>query len=314
MEKIYKGKTIEDAVKKACEELGLTVGEFSQEVLELGSKGFLGIGAKEATVKITFTPDACRCVREYLEGLFSHMGIENAAIDITCEKETVQVQVTGDDAEILMKNRGEGVDALQLLLSIIVNRDCGEYYKISFNVNDYKEKTRTRLEALALKTAGQVVKNRRKTTLPPMTSFQRRIIHSKLQDYQDITTYSVGEDPNRRVVVSYCGADGPAPRPDRPRKGGNRSPRREAGNRSDRRGGFGAKRSFDRDRAAHRDSVPEGEIYTGPIAHFPGEKLSGSATKVTEAKPESVSASAETAGSSASPVTGGTPFTMDSEN
>ena len=197
-------------------------------------------------------------------------------------------------ANLLMKNRGEGVDALQLLLSLIVNRDCGEYYKISFNVNDYKEKTRNRLEALALKTAGQVVKNRRKTTLPPMTSFQRRIIHSKLQDYKDVTTYSIGEDPNRRVVVSYCGEDGPAPRPDR-----NRGPRSDRGPRRDNnrggKGGYGNKRSFDRDRKPRRESIPEGEIYTGPITHFPGEKLSG------------------TAASKEAPI-GGTPFTMDSDN
>ena len=301
MDKIYKGKSIEEAVQKASEELGLIVGEFSHTVVEYGSKGFLGIGAKDFVIQVTYTPDACQCVRDYLEGLFEKMGIEDAAIDITIDKETVVIQVTGEGANLLMKNRGEGVDALQLLLSLIVNRDCGEYYKISFNVNDYKEKTKDRLEALALKTAGQVVKNRRKTTLPPMTSFQRRIIHSKLQDYKDITTYSIGEDPNRRVVVSYCGEDGPAPRPDRNRKGSNRGPRRDGG-----KGGYGNKRSFDRDRKPRREYVPEGEIYTGPIAHFPGEKLSGTAA--------TMASEGNAAGSSASPVTGGTPFTMDSEN
>ena len=313
MEKIYKGKTIEDAVAKACEELGLTADEFSQEVLELGSKGFLGIGAKEASVKITYTPDPCQEVREYVEGLFEKMGIEDVALDITTEKDTVVIQVTGDNAALLMKNRGEGVDALQLLLSLIVNKDCGEYYKISFNVNDYKEKTRNRLEALAVKTATQVVKNRRKTTLPPMTSFQRRIIHAKLQDFENVTTYSIGEDPNRRVVVSYTGEDGPAPRSDRgPRKNAGRSDRgpRRDGNRGGK-GGYGNKRSFDRDRKPRREYAPEGEVYTGPITHLPGEKLSGSAAKATVTP---AAAPVETAGASASPVTGGTPFTMDSEN
>ena len=302
MEKIYKGKTIEEAVEKACKELDLTPDDFSQEVLELGSKGFLGIGAKEASVKITYTPDACQCVRAYLEGLFEKMGIEDVATDITLEKETVLIQVTGENANLLMKNRGEGVDALQLLLSLIVNRDCGEYYKISFNVNDYKEKTKNRLEALAIKTATQVVKNRRKTTLPPMTSFQRRIIHAKLQDFENVTTYSVGEDPNRRVVVSYTGEDGPAPRNFRKGNRNDRGPRRD-GNRGGK-GGY-AKRSND-DRKPRREYVPEGEVYTGPITHLPGEKLSGSAAKS--------SATVETAGTSASPITGGTPFTMDSEN
>lgn len=303
MEKIYKGKTIEEAVAKASEELGLVVGEFSHTVVEYGSKGFLGIGAKDFVIQVTYSPDPCQCVRDYLEGLFEKMGIEDVAIDITTEEDTVMIQVTGEGAALLMKNRGEGVDALQLLLSLIVNRDCGEYYKISFNVNDYKEKTRSRLEALALKTAAQVVKNRRKTTLPPMTSFQRRIIHSKLQDYKDVTTYSIGEDPNRRVVVSYCGEDGPAPRPDR-----NRGPRSDRGPRRDNnrggKGGYGNKRSFDRDRKPRREYVPEGEIYTGPITHFPGEKLSGAAA---------AKAPENNAGASASPVTGGTPFTMDAE-
>lgn len=310
MEKIFKGKTIEEAVKKACEELGLTTDDFSQEVLELGSKGFLGIGAKDAEVKITYTPDACQCVRDYVEGLFGKMGIEDVALDITLQKDTVVVQVTGDNANLLMKNRGEGVDALQLLLSLIVNRDCGEYYKISFNVNDYKEKTKNRLEALAIKTATNVVKNRRKTTLPPMTSFQRRIIHAKLQDFENVTTYSVGEDPNRRVVVSYCGEDGPAPRPDRGPRKGNRNDR--GGRRDSNRGGKGgyAKRSFE-DRKPRREYADEGEVYTGPITHLPGEKLSGAAAKAPEA-PASVPV--ETAGATATPITGGTPFTMDSEN
>ncbi len=309
MEKIYKGRTIEDAVAKACEELGLTTDDFSQEVLDLGSKGFLGIGAKEAVVKITYTPDACAAVREYLEGLFDRMGIEDAALDITLEKDTVVIQVTGESASILMKNRGEGVDALQLILSLVVNNDCGEYYKISFNVNDYKEKTRTRLEALAVKTANQVLKNRRKTTLSPMTSFQRRIIHAKLQDVENITTYSIGEDPNRRVVVSYSGEDGPAPRFEKgPRKnGGNRGPRRD--NNRGGKGGYGNKKPYSSDRKPRRDYQPEGEVYTGPITHLPGEKLSGSAAKAPVS-----SAPVDMAGTSASPVTGGTPFTMDSQN
>ena len=308
MEKIYKGKTIEEAVAKACAELGLSDGEFSQEVLDLGSKGFLGIGAKEASVKITFTPDVCRCARDYLEGLVVKMGIDDSAIDITLEKETVAIQVTGESANLLMKNRGEAVDSLQLILSLIVNRGCGEYYQVSFNVNDYKEKTKNRLEALAIKTAVQVVKNRRKTTLPPMTSFQRRIIHAKLQDFENVTTYSIGEDPNRRVVVSYSGEDGPAPRPDRkPRKNGNRSdrgPRRDS-NRGGR-DGYN-KRSYG-DRKPRREYEEQGEVYTGPITHLPGEKLSGAAAKNT------VSAPVEQAGTSASPVTGGTPFTMDSQD
>lgn len=323
MEKVFYGKTDDEAIAKACAELGVERDEISCEIVEVGSKGFFGIGAKDYAVKVTYgsaaaghasagarhadgsDSDPCVVARNYLEGLFALLGINDAAMDITYEDRCVNIQVTGEDAEMLMHHHGEGVDALQLIVSLIVNRDCGEYFKVSFNVNDYKEKTKNRLEALAVKTAAQVVKNRRKVTLPPMTSFQRRIIHSKLQDYPDVKTYSIGEDPSRRVVVSYEGADGPAPRKEGGR-GGNRGGYRKDGNRNGNRGGNGGfrrdgnrgGRSFDRKPRA--EYVPEGEIYTGAITHLPGEKLSGANAK-----------NGGEAGAGASPVTGGTPFTMD---
>lgn len=315
MERKYQAKSLEEALEKAEADLNLEKGEFSYEVVELGSKGFLGLGAKDTVINVTYTPDPCVSVRGYLEGLFELMKINGTAMDITMEDGTVSIQVTGEEAGILMKNRGESVEALQLLLSMIVNRDCGEYYKISFNVNDFKEKTRARLESLAWKTAGQVVRNRRKVTLPPMTSFQRRIIHSKLQDYKDVTTYSVGEEPSRRVVISYCGEDGPAPRAprtnDRSRSGnrnnyGNRNGKNFSGSPRGGKPGYGS-RPYDKDRKPRRDYGSEGEVYTGEITHLPGEKLSGAAAK-NAVKP------AESAGSSASPVSGGTPFNMGSEN
>ena len=295
MEKEYTGKTRQEAIETAVRDLNVPQEELHIETLEVGAKGFLGIGAKDARIKVTYQPDPHVVARNYLEGLFEKIGVD-AAIDITTEDDTLMVQVTGEEADCLLKNRGESVDALQLLLSLVISHTCGAYYKLSFNVNDYKEKTKERLEALALKTAGQVVRNRRKTTLPPMTSFQRRIIHAKLQDYKDVTTYSVGEEPARRVVVSYCGADGPAPRRD---NGNNRDRRGNGGKRygGGRKGGYnGNRKPYDRDRAPRREYEPEGEVYTGAITHLPGEKLSGSAAKKAE----------ET-----TVITGGTPFTME---
>ena len=94
-----------------------------------------------------------------------------------------------------------------MLISLSINKETGKHYKISLNINDYKEKTKTRLEALAMKIAGQVEKSHRKVTLNAMSSYQRRIIHSKLQEVENITTFSVGEEPNRKVVIAYNGPD-----------------------------------------------------------------------------------------------------------
>ena len=131
-----------------------------------------------------------------------------------------------------------------------------------------------------------------------MNPYERRIIHTTIQEIEGVDSHSVGSDSERKVVITL--AEGVKPT----------NPDRRYNNRGGK-GGYGNKRSFDRDRKPRREYVPEGEVYTGPITHLPGEKLSGSAAKapVTPA-----SAPVETAGASASPVTGGTPFTMDSEN
>lgn len=207
MENIYTGKTLEAALETAEKELGIRKDEFSYEILEYPAKGFLGIGVKSAKVKVFYEESPEKAVKNYIDGLFALCGINEYSTEISVDGEYINIQVNGDDASIFVTKQFDTVEAMQMLLSLSVNRDMDKHYKISLNINDYKEKTKTRLEALAMKIAGQVEKTHKKVTLNAMSSYQRRIIHSKLQDIENITTFSVGEEPNRKVVIAYNGPD-----------------------------------------------------------------------------------------------------------
>ncbi|MBQ6809560.1 MAG: Jag N-terminal domain-containing protein [Clostridia bacterium] len=207
MENIYTGKTLEAALENAEKELGINKEEFTYEILEYPSKGFLGIGSKPAKVRISYEVSPEKMIENYINGLFALCGISGHTINTSIDGEYVNVQVDGEEASLFVTKQFDTVEAMQMLISLSINKELDKHYKVSLNINDYKEKTKTRLEALAMKIADQVQKSHRKVTLNAMSSYQRRIIHSKLQDVENITTFSVGEEPNRKVVIAYNGPD-----------------------------------------------------------------------------------------------------------
>ena len=207
MENIYTGKTIELALEAAEKELGMKKDEFTYEILEYATKGFLGIGSKPVKIKVTYEESPEKFIRNYIDGLFSLCGIKGYTTAINIDGEYINVQVDGEEASLFVTKQFDTVESMQMLMSLSLNKETDKHYKVSLNINDYKEKTKTRLEALAMKIAGQVEKSHRKVTLNAMSSSQRRIIHSKLQDVENITTFSVGEEPNRKVVIAYNGPD-----------------------------------------------------------------------------------------------------------
>ena len=207
MENIYTGKTIEIALEEAEKELGMKKDDFTYEILEYATKGFLGIGSKPAKIKVFYEESPEKMIENYINGLFKLCGINGYTTKIDTDGEYINIQVDGDEASLFVTKQFDTVEAMQMLISLSINKETGKHYKISLNINDYKEKTKTRLEALAMKIAGQVEKSHRKVTLNAMSSYQRRIIHSKLQEVENITTFSVGEEPNRKVVIAYNGPD-----------------------------------------------------------------------------------------------------------
>lgn len=194
-------KTKDDAIKLALDELGIDEEDAKIEVLEEGSKGFLGIGGKDALVKVTAVPNLEKRARTFLSKLFEIAG-EDIQIDITKNDDSLDIDLKGSDMGVIIGKRGETLDAIQHLTSLVVNRGDSDFVKISIDTENYREKRIKTLESLAHKIAGKVTRTGRNTTLEPMNAFERRIIHAALQNDEQVTTYSVGQGVNRKVVVA----------------------------------------------------------------------------------------------------------------
>ena len=195
-------KTKEEAIALALEELGAERDDVEIEVVDEGSKGFLGIGSKDAVVKVTLkASDSVKRAENFLGKIFSLTG-ENVDINSELEDDCLKIELSGLDMGIVIGKRGETLDALQHLTSLAVNRGDNAFVKISLDAENYREKRNAALESLAHKLAAKVKRTRRSTTLEPMNAYERRIIHASLQDDDEVTTYSVGQGINRKVVIA----------------------------------------------------------------------------------------------------------------
>lgn len=198
----FTGKTVDDAKKNALTELKITEDKIQIEVLEEGSKGFLGIiGTKPAKIKVTVKRDYIYEGRKFLQDILNCMDI-NAEITIKEENNIVNISLTGQNMGILIGYRGETLDSLQYLLSLIINKGHeSEYKRVVLDTENYRLKREETLQRLAGKMAGRVKRSGKYIKLEPMNPYERRIIHSSLQNDPYISTYSEGEEPYRRVIV-----------------------------------------------------------------------------------------------------------------
>ncbi|MBE7028021.1 MAG: protein jag [Ruminococcaceae bacterium] len=194
-------KTVQDALSLALKELNLTEAEVEYEIIEEGSKGIFGIGAKDAVIKVSPKIDFEARAYDFLTDIFVGMGLR-VDIDITFEEKRMNIVLSGDNMGIVIGKRGDTLDALEHLVSLCVNRGDGEYIRVSLDTENYREKRKATLINLAENLAHSVVKNKKKVTLEPMSSNERRIIHSTLQNNENVDTYSVGDEPNRKVVIA----------------------------------------------------------------------------------------------------------------
>ena len=271
------GKTEDEAIRRALEQLGLERDDVSVEILERAKSGFLGIGGSPATVRVSYDdgqpepkpepvkpepksaapkaekkpvycaevlqkevrarekqereakrgerraePKAEKAPREpavlgeevrdekseqirtFLSGLLEHMDAKAEVKVYEVEKNRYKVILEGEKLGALIGRRGETLDAIQQLTNYSINRGGeSKRARVQIDAENYREKREESLERLAQKVAGKVVKYRRNVTLEPMTAYERHVIHTALQDTQYITTFSIGTEPNRRVVVSY---------------------------------------------------------------------------------------------------------------
>ena len=201
----FKGKTVEEALTAASASLGVTSSELDYEVVEKGSSGFLGIGAKPAVIKakkIEKEETIVDKTRAYLETLFKAMDIQTEIeIDFDEENNNMNISLEGPEMGILIGKRGQTLDALQYLISLYVNKESESYIRLKLDTENYRARRKDTLENLAKNIAFKVKRSRRSITLEPMNPYERRIIHSALQNDKYVATRSEGEEPYRKVVV-----------------------------------------------------------------------------------------------------------------
>ncbi len=193
-------KTVSDAITEACQKLGVTSDKLDYQVVEEGSSGFLGIGAKPAVIKAAVKKSSVEEVaRVFLNDVFQEVAID---IKYNEEEKSMDIELSGNEMGVLIGKRGQTLDSLQYLVSLVVNKESEEYIHVKVDTENYRQRRKETLENLAKNIAYKVKRTKRSISLEPMNPYERRIIHSALQNDKYVTTHSEGEEPFRRVVVT----------------------------------------------------------------------------------------------------------------
>lgn len=207
--RVFTGKTVEEAVRRGLEQLGVTEDRVKVTVLEQPKKALLGlIGGKDAEVELEIIEvpspkaDPIENTISYLGDLLRAMGVEAQISHRRDDEGHVVLEVTGNHLGIIIGRRGQTLDALQLLLNAYANRYSDEHLRIILDAERFRERRKKTLEDLSLRLANQVVRTRKEVVLEPMSAHERRIIHFQLQNHPKVQTYSKGEEPNRRIVIA----------------------------------------------------------------------------------------------------------------
>ena len=196
-------KTIDDALTEASIKLGTTSDKLEYEVIDKGSNGFLGIGSRDAVIKVKKAEASVEDeIREFLDSVFKAMKLE-VTIDIKVDEDNrnVDVEFNGPEMGVLIGKRGQTLDSIQYLTSLVVNKGREKYVRIKMDTEDYRNRRKETLESLAKNIAYKVKRSRRPVALEPMNPYERRIIHSALQNDKFVSTKSEGEEPFRHVVI-----------------------------------------------------------------------------------------------------------------
>jgi spoIIIJ-associated protein len=212
------GKTIDEAFANAMKELGVEEDTQVVEkvVLEKPKSGFLGIGGTQARVRVSYEVNRSDKAVQFLRGLLERMGSEAYPIVDSADDENIDIRIEGENLGMLIGRRGETLNAIQHITNYIVNRGEEGRIRVVVDVENYRKKREESLQKLAEKTASKVLKYRRNIALEPMNAYERHIIHSALQEWSDISTFSSGAEPRRCVVISYTPGGVKQERPERP--------------------------------------------------------------------------------------------------
>ena len=199
-------KSVNEAITEACRKLGVTSDRLDYEVIEEGSNGFLGIGSKPAIIKAAVKIEKLSLednAKKFLNDVFAAMNM-TVVVDIKYNEENkeMDIDLSGDDMGVLIGKRGQTLDSIQYLVSLVVNKESDDYIRVKVDTENYRERRKETLENLAKNVAYKVKRTRRPVSLEPMNPYERRIIHSALQNDKYVATHSEGEEPFRKVVVT----------------------------------------------------------------------------------------------------------------
>ena len=239
-ELIKEAASIDEAKRLIAEELGVAEDAVTYEVVQEPEKKVLGLfGGTAAIVKGTASVpgNASAAAKAYLEQILTGMGVEDFSISVEEKENGCVITLDGENLGFIIGRRGETLDALQYLTSLVANRADNAYYRVTLDIGNYREKREQALISLARRLGGQTARTGRRNSLEPMNPYERRIIHTTVQDMEGVVSWSVGTDPNRHVVIGPSDDNPNKDRAnDRSGRGGRRSGRRnDRGDRGERR-------------------------------------------------------------------------------
>lgn len=196
-------KTVNDAITDACQKFVVTSDKLDYIVVEEGTTGFLGIGAKPAVIKARVKCSVADNAKKFLKEVFDAMNL-TVVIDVKYDEanRSMDIDLSGDEMGVLIGKRGQTLDSMQYLVSLVVNKDAEDYIRVKVDTENYRQRRKETLENLAKNIAYKVKRTKRPVSLEPMNPYERRIIHSALQNDKYVTTHSEGDEPFRRVVVT----------------------------------------------------------------------------------------------------------------
>ena len=198
-------KTTELALADAAAQLGVSVDALEYEVIEKEKKGFLGLGSTPATLLVTYTQNGIEIARDFVERILADMQIEATVTLVDVDNADKQINIDGKNVGALIGHHGETMDSLQYLVNLAANQktegEKRDFVKITIDIEGYRAKREEALRALARRMADRVIKYKKSVMLEPMNPYERRIIHSEVQNIKGVSTNSIGSENNRKVVI-----------------------------------------------------------------------------------------------------------------
>ena len=202
MKQEFSAPTVEEAKALAAQEFGVSEDKINFTVIEEPKKSLFGKVKGDAKVEAEYTETKTDITVKYIRKVLTGMGVENITIDVTEIENGISLEINGDGFSEMIGGKGELLDSLQYLASLVCNKVDREYFRITTDSNGFRERRKKQLEELAAKIANNVKKSGRSSALEPMNPYERRIIHAAVSEIEGVTSQSKGEDPYRKVIIS----------------------------------------------------------------------------------------------------------------